>query len=410
MATGCLSDSQVPRIPGRDTFAGDWYHTARWPHHGVDFTGKRVAVIGTGSSGIQSIPVIAAGAAHTYVLQRTPQYSIPAHNRPLDPIELRTTQENYAELRQKMRESFVNIPFEFKDHGTLEATDADLDDAVDAAWAEGGFGILLIYPDQLFSVEAAERVGKAAWNRIRATIHDPAVAARLRPRYPFGAKRLCLDTGYFETFNREDVTLVDLRDGGIEAIVPEGIRTAQRTVEVDVIVFATGFDAMTGSILKVAITGRGGQTIQDKWAAGPRNYLGLMVAGFPNLFTVTGPGSPSVIGNMVPTIEQHVDWIADSLGYLTERGIATMEASLEAEAQWVAQNDLMANATIFPTASSWYMGRNIAGKPEGFMPFAGGTVLYRETCDEVTANDYKGFILGSPAAVDPAGAVTRAVF
>ena len=397
MATGCLSDSRIPDIPGFDTFAGDSYHTARWPHEGVDFAGKRVAVIGTGSSGIQCIPVIAAEAAHTYVLQRTPQYAVPAHNAPLAPETMRDTQENYGQLREKIKESFVYIPYEPRETPTLSVPEEEFEATFQEQWDKGGLNMLLLYPDQLFSVDAADRVGKAAWDRISAKIKDPEVAERLKPPYPFAAKRLCVDTGYYETFNRDNVTLVDLRETPIEAIVPEGIRTPQGTIEVDAIVFATGFDAMTGALTRIDITGRDGLTIKEKWAEGPKNYLGLMVNGFPNLFTVTGPGSPSVISNMVPTIEQHVDWIADCLAYLNEHGVSVMEASAEAEEEWVRNNDAMANMTIFPQANSWYMGRNIEGKAEGFMPFAGGTVLYRQTCDDVAANGYRGFILSEKA-------------
>jgi len=394
LATGCLSDAQIPAIPGLDTFAGDRYHTAHWPHEGVDFTGTRVAVIGTGSSGIQSIPVIAAEAAHTYVLQRTPNFSLPANNAPLDPAVLRATQENYADLRRRIRQSPLYFPVEYDDRSALAVPEEEFRARIEDHWERGGLGIIGNYADQLLSEAAAERVATVVREKIRAKIDDPAIAERLIPTsYPFGAKRLCIDTGYYETFNRPDVTLVDLRETPITAIVPEGIATTGGTIEVEAIVFATGFDAMTGAILRIPIAGRGGLTIQEKWAGGPVTYLGLAVGGFPNLFTITGPGSPSVFSNMVPSIEQHVDWIADCLTYLAEHDLATIEAEESAEKTWTDQVHALGEMTIFPKGNSWYMGRNIEGKPDGLMPFAGGTVLYRQICDGVAAGGYQGFTL-----------------
>jgi len=332
LATGCLSDAQTPAIPGLDTFGGDCYHTAHWPHERVDFRGKRVAVVGTGSSGIQSIPIIAAEAAHTYVLQRTPNFSVPAHNAPLDPAVLRATQADYGELRRKIRESPLYLPVTYDDRATMAVPEAEFRALLEERWNGGGLTLVAMYADQLLSLDAAERVGRIVKDKIRAKVDDPATAERLIPStYPFGTKRLCLDTGYFETFNRDDVTLVDLRQSPITGIAPSGIVTTDGTIEVDVIVFATGFDAMTGSILRIPITGRDGVTMQEKWAGGPVTYLGLAVSGFPNLFLVTGPGSPSVLSNMVPSIEQHVDWIADCLVHLEGAGRGVIEATAEAE-------------------------------------------------------------------------------
>ena len=396
LATGCLSDAQVPPIPGLESFAGRWYHTGNWPHEGVDFTGQRVAVIGTGSSGIQSIPIIAAQAEHTYVLQRTPNFSIPARNGPLDPRVLKETQENYAVVREAIRRSPLYFPVNFDPRGTMGVPDDEFRSIIENRWEGGGLGIAATFADILMSEQAAERVAGVVREKIRAKLDDPAVAERLIPTsYPFAAKRLCLDTGYFETFNRDDVTLVDLRDGPITGIVPAGVATEQGTIEVDAIVFATGFDAMTGSILRIAITGRGGLTIQEKWAGGPVTYLGLAVHGFPNLFTITGPGSPSVLSNMVPSIEQHVDWIADCLAHLADHGVDVIEAEAAAEREWTDQVHALGDMTIFPKANSWYMGRNIEGKPVGFMPFVGGTVLYRQICDGIAERGYPGFSLGA---------------
>jgi cyclohexanone monooxygenase len=399
LATGCLSDAQVPPVPGLDSFAGHRYHTGHWPHEGVDFTGKRVAVIGTGSSGIQTIPLIAAQADHTYVFQRTPNFSIPARNAPLDPEVLKQTQENYAELREAIRRSPLYFPVSFDNRGTMAVPDEEFRAMIEERWARGGLGIAATFADQFLSEDAAERVATVVREKIRGKVDDPAVAERLIPTsYPFAAKRLCLDTGYFETFNRANVTLVDLRETPIIGIVPEGIATAQGTVEVDAIVFATGFDAMTGSILRIALTGRGGLTMQEKWAGGPITYLGLAVHGFPNLFTITGPGSPSVLSNMVPSIEQHVDWIADCLVHLAEQGDDVIEADASAEREWTDHVHALGAMTIFPKANSWYMGRNIEGKPVGLLPFAGGTVLYRQICDGIAQGGYRGFTLGTPIA------------
>jgi cyclohexanone monooxygenase len=395
LATGCLSDAQIPAIPGLEDFGGDWYHTARWPEEPVDFTGKRVAVIGTGSSGIQAIPLIAAEAAHTYVLQRTPNFAVPARNAPLDPAVLRSTQERYGEYRDKIRQSPLYLPnHDFDDRATTAVPEDEFRATVEERWNGGGLAIMATWADQLISLEASERVGRIVKEKIRAKIDDPVTAERLIPStYPFGAKRLCLDTGYFETFNRDDVTLVDLCQSPITEIVPSGIATTNTTIDVDVVVFATGFDAMTGSILKIAVTGRDGLTIQDKWAGGPITYLGLAVSGFPNLFIVTGPGSPSVLSNMVPSIEQHVEWIADCLAHLADAGIDVIEATADSEKDWTDQVHALGEMTIFTHANSWYMGRNIQGKPDGLMPFAGGTVLYRQICDNVAQNGYAGFTL-----------------
>ena len=397
LATGCLSDAQVPPIPGLESFAGRWYHTGHWPHEGVDFTGRRVAVIGTGSSGIQSIPLIAAQADHTYVLQRTPNFSIPARNAPLDPEVLKATQANYAALREEIRRSPLYFPVDFDNRGAMGVPDDEFRAMMEERWERGGLGIAASFADILLSEAASERVAPIVREKIRAKVDDPTVAERLIPTtYPFAAKRLCLDTDYFETFNRDDVTLVDLRDGPITEIVAEGVVTGQGTIEVDDIVFATGFDAMTGAILRIPLTGRGGVTLQGKWADGPITYLGLAVHGFPNLFTITGPGSPSVLSNMVPSIEQHVDWIADCLVHLAAQGAEVIEAEASAEKEWTDQVQALGAMTIFPKANSWYMGGNIEGKPVAFMPFAGGTVLYRQICDNVAESGYTGFTLGPP--------------
>jgi cyclohexanone monooxygenase len=394
MATGCLSAASVPPIPGLDRFTGDRYHTAAWPHEGVDFTGRRVAVIGTGSSGIQSIPVIAAEAEHLYVLQRTPSFTIPGHNGRLDPAVLHDTREHYGEYRERIRNSFTHLPYATRDLSAGAVSPEERQAILEEVWAEGGLKMAWAFPDLLTNPQSNEIVAEFVREKIRALVDDPAVAATLTPTtYPIASKRLCVDTGYYDTFNRANVTLVDLTETPVVEIVAEGIRTVAATLEVDAIVFATGFDAMTGSILRVDIRGRGGLALRDKWADGPVTYLGLAVSGFPNLFTLTGPGSPSVLTNMVPTIEQHVDWIADCLRHLRHHDLVAIEADATAEREWTSLVDLIASATLMPRANSWYMGRNIEGKPQGFMPWAGGAPAYRQIADSVAAEGYRGFTL-----------------
>ena len=394
MATGCLSDAQVPDIPGRETFAGPWYHTGRWPHGGVDFTGQRVAVIGTGSSAIQSIPIIARQARHLFVFQRTPNYSMPAHNAPLDPEYERRVKASYADFRRQARESRVGFVVERSGDSALAVTADEREREYEKRWQRGGLGFSAAYSDILVSQDANDTAAEFFRKKIRAIVKDPTVAAALTPTdYPLGTKRLCVDTDYYATFNRDNVTLVDLRKTPLEAITPRGVRTPDTEYHVDSLVFATGFDAMTGALLKIDIRGRGGLTLREKWSAGPRTYLGLAVAGFPNLFTITGPGSPSVLSNMIVSIEQHVDWIANCLVHLRAGGHARIEATPEAEEAWVAHVNEVGHMTLYPLAKSWYMGANVPGKPRVFMPYIGGVGVYRQKCDEVAAKGYEGFAL-----------------
>jgi cyclohexanone monooxygenase len=394
MATGCLSDAQVPDIAGRETFAGRWYHTGRWPHEGVDFGGQRVAVIGTGSSAIQSIPIIATQAAQLFVFQRTPNYSVPAHNGPLDPDYEQRVKANYADFRRQARESRIGFVVERSEESALAVGAEERQREYDKRWTRGGLGFAATYVDLLTNQAANDTAAAFFRDKIRGIVRDPSVAEALSPRdYPLGTKRLCVDTSYYTTFNRDNVTLVNLREAPIVAITPKGVRTSEREYVVDSLVFATGFDAMTGALLKIDIRGRAGRTLAEKWAAGPRTYLGLVVAGFPNLFTITGPGSPSVLSNMIVSIEQHVDWIADCLAQLRARGHAAIEATGEAEDAWVAHVNDVGHMTLYPLAKSWYMGANVPGKPRVFMPYIGGVGVYREKCDAVAAGGYAGFRL-----------------
>ncbi len=394
MATGCLSDAQVPRLEGFETFEGTWYHTGHWPHEGVDFTGQRVGVIGTGSSAIQSIPLIARQAAHLFVFQRTPNFSVPARNAPLDPEYERQVKSSYAEFRRQARESRVGFVVERNDRSALEVSPEERQLAYESRWGRGGLGFNATFADLLTSKEANDTAAEFFRAKIQAIVRDAAVAQMLSPRdYPVGTKRLCVDTDYYDTFNRDNVTLVDVRRAPIEAITRHGLRTREAEYELDSLVFATGFDAMTGALLGIDIRGRAGATLREKWAAGPRTYLGVATAGFPNLFTITGPGSPSVLSNMIVSIEQHVDWIADCLVYLRERGLGGIETSVDAEDEWGAHVNEVGHATLYPLASSWYMGANVPGKPRIFMPYVGGVGAYRQKCDDVAAKGYEGFAL-----------------
>jgi cyclohexanone monooxygenase len=392
MATGCLSDAQVPDIKGRETFEGRWYHTGKWPHAGVDFTGQRVGIIGTGSSAIQSIPIIARQAAHLFVFQRTPNYSMPAHNTPLDPEFERRVKASYAEFRRQARESRVGFVVERSGDSALAVAAEERRREYEKRWSRGGLGFSAAYADLLTSQEANDTAAEFFRAKIKAIVRDPAVADALTPTdYPLGTKRLCVDTDYYATFNRDNVTLVDLRKNPIDAITPHGVRTRDAEYVVDSLVFATGFDAMTGALLKIDIRGRAGQPLREKWAAGPRTYLGLAIAGFPNLFTITGPGSPSVLSNMIVSIEQHVDWIADCLTHLRAQHRAGIEATVAAEEAWVAHVNEVGHMTLYPRANSWYMGANVPGKPRIFLPYIGGVGVYRQKCDEVAAKGYEGF-------------------
>jgi len=394
MATGCLSSAMTPAIEGGESFTGATHHTGRWPHEGVDVTGKRVGVIGTGSSGIQSIPVLARDAAELTVFQRTPAYTVPARNGPLDPDELAAVKADYAALREANRQMSVGFGSRIPSRGVgaLEVDEDDRRKEYEARWERGGFTFLGSFNDLLLRAEANETAADFVREKIQEAVSDPEVAARLQPDQVIGCKRLCIDTGYYETFNRPNVHLVDLRETPIEAITPAGIRTTAGEHALDVIVFATGFDAMTGALNRIDVRGRDGVALRDAWEAGPRTYLGLAVAGFPNLFTITGPGSPSVLTNMIVSIEHHVDWICEAIEALAAGGHATIEATPEAQEAWVDHVNLVAGFTLFPTCNSWYLGANVPGKTRVFMPLP-GFPEYAAQCAQVAAAGYPGFAL-----------------
>ena len=395
MATGCLSEPKDIVFPGADDFAGEVYRTFDYPEDGVDFSGKRVAVIGTGSSGLQTITAIAPECAHLTVFQRTPNYSVPANNHPLTADEQAgwdAEREQYRARAKAQPLAFWNDPPE---RAALEVTPEEREREFERRWEFGGFRVGGPFTDVGIDLAANRTIAELMADKIRSIVRDPAVAARLTPTtYPFGTKRLCVDTGYYQVYNRDNVTLVDLRSEPIEAITANGVRTAEREYPVDAIVYALGFDAMTGTLAKLDIRGRGGLTLKEKWAHGPVTYLGLTIAGFPNLFTITGPGSPSVLTNMVMSIEQHVEWIAAAISWLDARGLATIEATPEAEAEWVAHVAEIAHTTLYPLADSWYMGANVPGKPRVFLPYVGGFDAYVAACNDSAANDYRGFATG----------------
>ena len=395
-AVGCLSTANIPKIPGLEEFAGDWYHTGSWPHGGVDFSGRRVGQIGTGSTGIQAAPVIAAQARHLTVFQRTANYSVPARNKPLTPEFKAWVKANHAELRAIMQGNLNGHAFTIDDRSVHDVNDAELNAILERQWENGGLRFRAAFRDVLLDQAANDKLADFLKAKIRAVVKDPRTAALLADiDHPYAAKRPPIDTDYFETFNRDNVTLVDVRSDPIERITPTGITLrsgAQHAL--DIIVFATGFDAMTGPLLKLNITGEGGRTLAQEWEAGPRTQLGVMVEHFPNLFTITGPGSPSVLTNMPVCIEQHVEWIADCIGTLRAKGVARIEPTPDAVERWGAEVQRAAHATLLPKVPhSWYLGANVPGKPRVFMPYAGGMAPYRRICDEVAAKGYEGFRL-----------------
>ncbi|MFJ4326955.1 flavin-containing monooxygenase [Streptomyces tricolor] len=397
LATGCMSVPKDPGIPGADSFTGAVHHTARWPREDVSFAGKRVAVVGTGCSGVQAIPVIADEAASLTVFQRTPAYVLPAHNRPLRPAEIAQLKARYPEFRRAQRLSRGGTVFEPPTRSALEADETERTAAYEAAWDEGFLnGLLRTYTDILTDEKANETVAEFVRSKIRSIVDDPATAELLSPRtYPFATKRPCLGTDYYATYNLPHVSLVDLRTTPIETITPRGIRTSDGEHVLDMIVFATGFDALTGSQLSIDIVGKGGVTLRDRWAEGPRNYLGLVTAGFPNLFTVLGPLSPSVLTNIAVSLEQQVEWITDCIAHLRRNGITEIDAAPDAEADWGVHVAEVADRTLYPAVDSWYTGANVPGKPRVFLAYAGGLDRYREECDTVARNGYTGFLLSS---------------
>jgi cation diffusion facilitator CzcD-associated flavoprotein CzcO len=392
-AVGCLSTANVPDFKGLDTFKGEWYHTGNWPPEGVDFAGKRVGQIGTGSTGIQAAPVLAERSRHLTVFQRTANYSIPARNRPVTPEEVDLTRAHYDDVWRRARSSANGHPFTVSDKSAVAVSDEERRDIYEKAWERGGLRFRASFKDILQNADANATASDFLREKIAEVVKDPKIAEMLTPRdHGFATKRPPIDSGYFETFNRDNVLLVDLKAEPIVEVTETGIRTTARDYPLDIIVFATGFDALTGPLLRLNLAGSQGRRLKDAWAAGPRTYLGLQTPGFPNLFTITGPGSPSVLCNMPIAIEQHVEWITTCIRDMRARGLTRIEAEPAAAEHWVEEVNAAANATLLPMASSsWYLGANVPGKPRVFMPYAGGLARYAGICDDVVQSDYRGF-------------------
>ena len=403
MASGALSIPRLPDIPGIETFAGKVYHTGAWPHQGVDFGGRRVGVIGTGSSGIQVIPAIARQAAHLVVFQRTANFSIPAWNGPLPDDVQQAWKAHYRDHRARARE--LGTLYEFSSKAASQVDPQERSREYQRRWDKGGVNFVHAFNDLMVDKRSNDSIAEFVRARIRDVVQDPAVAEALSPiDHPLGSKRICVDTGYYETYNRANVQLVDLKKTPIREVTATTVRTREAVYELDALVCATGYDALTGAVLQIDIRGRDGQSLRDKWAAGPRTYLGLMTSGFPNMFIITGAGSPSVLVNMVVGIEQHVEWICDCLTYMRNRDLVTIDASRAAEDRWVEHVNQAANKTLFPLANSWFLGANIPGKPRVFMPYVARIGVYRKECQQVADRGYEGFMLAGPGAGLPAAA------
>lgn len=402
MATGCLSKPMVPQIEGIDSFKGKRYQASMWPHEPVAFHGERVGIIGTGSSAVQAIPVIAETAQQLTVFQRTPNFSVPAVNGVLDPEFVSAFKRNYRQHRdfhkRGLSSGFGDLEIVPKERAPQALTATDLsDEQLDAIcesyWQTGGARFMGAVADSLMNQATNDRMAQFVRRKIRQIVRDPATAESLCPTsHPLGTKRICVDIGYYDTYNQPHVRLVDINKKPILRVTPTGVQLADELVELDTLILATGFDAMTGALKDIDIRGINGQRLRDKWEHGPRSYLGLLVAGYPNLFMITGPGSPSVLSNMLVSIEQHVDFICDCVDYMRKHGHQRFDTTLENEEEWGNHVNDVANATLFPKAGSWYMGANIPGKPRMFMPYAGGVGGYREICDGVARDGYRGFV------------------
>ena len=390
MATGTLSSIKQPNFDGLENFKGDWYVTGEWPHEKLDFTSKKVAIIGTGSSAVQSIPVIAEEAKNLTVFQRSPNYTIPANNRPLTEKELSNAKSSYDQIREKAKYTRAGIGYnQFDERKLLDLSSEEIKKELNNRWKMGGQEIFTAgFTDVGVNVEANKIVADFVKSKIKEIVKDPKIAELLSPEDAIGCKRLCADTNYFETYNRENVELIDLNSNPINSITENGILTKNKEFKFDTIIFATGFDAMTGALQAIDITGKNGKKLKQVWKDGPKSFLGLLINGFPNLFTVTGPGSPSVLTNMMVAIEQHVEWISDCINFLSKSNLNEVEADELFQIEWMDHIEEVAKNTLRYTCNSWYVGANVPGKKRVFMPYAGGFGKYREKCDEIAENNY----------------------
>ena len=390
-ATGCLSVPFAPTINGLENFSGPVYHTGKWPHEQVSFEGLKVGFVGTGSSGIQSLPIVAKEAAEVTVFQRTANYSVPAHNSKANPEVSKQTKANYPELRELAKTTLSGVLTYPNTQSALEVPEEERTTVYEERWADGGLPFLGAYSDIMTDLQANETASEFFKNKIRGIVKDPATAELLCPKFPLGGKRMCVDTDFYQTFNRNNVTLISLKEEPIECLSSNAVHTTNRAIECDALVLATGFDAMTGALNAIETKGKDGQTLKDQWASGPQTYLGLMVNGFPNLFTVTGPGSPSVFTNMLMAIEQHVDWITDCLEQMKTKGQTLIEAKQATQDEWGQEVQRAGNQFLRSETDSWYNGANIEGKAQVFMPYMAGLPAYRAICDEVASENYRGF-------------------
>lgn len=398
MATGCLSIPNKPNIPGIEDFGGTLIHSVQWPDEPLDLSDKNVAVIGTGSTGIQMIPLLAAQAKHLTVVQRTPAFCVPARNQDWTEARLDYWRDNFRDLRQMARNTRAGVLHEY---GLLPAAAVRPEDRIadlERRWIKGGPNVLYGFSDLLRDEETNELVADFLRGKIADAVKDPETAKKLMPyEYPVGTKRVCVGTDYYETYNRENVSLIDLRSEKLQRIEKDGIRTEQGFYPVDVLILATGYDAMTGALLAIDIRTTAGKSLREEWSYGPQTYLGLGIAGFPNMFVVTGPGSPSVFSNMVLSVEHDMEWIAGCLEYLRGKGYPSIEADPQAQEEWMDHVDEVASGTLLNKAASWYRGANVEGKPQKFMPYVGGVNTYQQKCRDIAANGYEGFVIGGAA-------------
>ncbi|MES2492459.1 MAG: NAD(P)/FAD-dependent oxidoreductase [Pseudomonadota bacterium] len=401
LAVGQLSVPKETTYPGQDSFGGTILYSARWPREGADLSGKRVGIIGTGSSGVQMTPVIAEQAAHLAVFQRTANYSIPAANAPIDDAEDAFVKAGYAERRMQARNSPSGLGFVPDPRSATEVPEAERQAVLEAAWNRLGFGFSLTFKDILLNQESNDIASEFIRQKIASLVKDPVVREKLTPRgFSFGTRRPSVDKGYFQAFNRGNVELVDISDTPIEQFTPTGIRTSEREIPLDVIIYATGFDVFTGALLRPSIVGRNGQSLQEKWSSGPVSYLGLAANGFPNMFIIVGPGSPSLLSNVLLSSEEQIDWLLRLANHARAAGIAAIEARREAEAAWVEHVNERAMQTLYMTTPSYYVGAEMPGKPRVFMPYSGGVRGYRRILEKVEAGDYDGFdLLPDPVTV-----------